>query len=129
MHDSRTIVNLIAAVGNQGQLGLNGILPWHCRDDLQWFKRMTMGGIVVVGWNTAQKLPNLPGRDVLVFDRNASFDGVIKYAEQQGKDLWIAGGAKTYLAWLDKVDRCYISRIDYSGEADVYMPPLWVGRQ
>lgn len=45
-----------------------------------------------------------------------------------GEDLWICGGRKTYLQWLPYIERFYISRIDYSGQADVFMPELcpWV---
>ena len=57
------MIYLIAAVGRQGQIGLNGRLPWRHPEDLQWFKEQTMGKVVVCGFNTAEHLPPSPARD------------------------------------------------------------------
>jgi dihydrofolate reductase len=115
-------INLIAAVGKRGQLGLDGKLPWHEPEDLQWFKKMTMGGAVVVGYRTAQTLPKLPGRHVIVMERDMTPEQVI--AEVSGYELWIAGGAKTYEQWMPFIQRFYIASIEYDGPADTWMPPL-----
>ena len=32
-------IAIIAAIGRNGAVGLNGALPWHLPDDLQHFKR------------------------------------------------------------------------------------------
>jgi len=121
-------VNLIAAVGNRGQLGFEGELPWYAPEDLTWFRKMTMGDAVVVGFNTAELLPNLDGRYVHVMQRGETPESVLaddflKWGEFSA--LWVAGGAKTYKQWLPFVQRVYISRIDYDGPADAYMPQLW----
>lgn len=116
-------LNLIAAIGNQGQLGLNGKLPWHDPDDLRWFKELTTGGLVLVGYNTAIGLPPLPGRKVVVDTADLTVEHLESLA--QGGQVWVAGGARTYKRWLPHVNRMYISRINYSGEADTYMPHFW----
>lgn len=121
-------VNLIAAVGLSGQIGLNGKLPWYNKEDLKWFKNMTSGGIVIVGHKTYQKLPELPGRVVMVDHRHHSpADMLANIAENEdiaGKEIWIAGGAKTYSKWLPFIERFFISRINYDGPADTYMPDI-----
>lgn len=118
------MINLISAVGLQDQLGLNGVLPWRNSEDLKWFKSITMGGIIVVGFNTFKTLPPLPGRVVVNQDRKHPQDIISEY----GDDLWIAGGAKTYKQWFPYIQRYYISRIPYDGDADVYFPKLIIGR-
>ena len=120
------MISLIAAVGIRGQLGLNGKLPWHNSEDLKWFKRLTLGGIVVVGYNTYQTLPTLLGRSVVNMGRKTPQDILDEFdiTATTGADLWIAGGAKTYEQWFSYIDRYYISRIQYDGEADVWMPTL-----
>jgi dihydrofolate reductase len=60
-------VNLIAAVGSRGQIGLKGELPWSSSADLAWFKRTTMGGVVIVGYRTYKTMPKLPGRVLVKF--------------------------------------------------------------
>lgn len=118
-------VNLIAAVGNQGQIGLNNQLPWPKNtNDLKWFKNLTIGNIVIVGYNTALTLPKLPDRELIVFNRNDTPEAFMDQHIQRYDDrqIWIAGGRKTYQLWLPYIDRFYISKIDYNGPADTYFP-------
>lgn len=119
------MIHLIAAVGRSGQLGLDGTLPWHEPEDLKWFKAMTMGQTLVVGHNTAQGLPPLPGRNVHVMKRHDTPLPYIVMAKARGIDLWIIGGAKTYELWLPYIDRFHINRVDYDGPADAWMPTLF----
>ncbi len=114
---------LIAAVGKQGQLGLGNALPWHDPDDLRQFKKTTMGHRLLVGWRTAQSLPPLPGRTIIVDDKERAPEAVL--AELEPGVIYLAGGAKTYLRYIPFIRRSVIPHIAYSGPADVFMPPLW----
>lgn len=62
-------VNLIAAVGKSGQLGMNGKLPWYDPEDLKWFRQETFGDVVVFGSKTYDDLPNLDGRVIIRVSR------------------------------------------------------------
>lgn len=116
-------VKLIAAVGNFGQIGQGGKLPWYDRRDLEHFKALTMGGICVVGKNTAATLPTLPGRDVYIWRRA---DNCQAFAEANAdRSIWICGGAGIYKTWRPFVSMSIITHIDYNPKADVYMPFLW----
>lgn len=125
----RRVVNLIAAVGRRGQLGLGGRIPWHDPADLRWFRQLTMGGLVVVGWRTAQALPSLPGRELVVMKRGADPACILAALDglQETRPLWIAGGAKTYELWMPHVTRFHVGVVDYDGPADTWMPraPFW----
>lgn len=118
---------LIAAVGRSGQLGLSGKLPWRDPADLKWFRLMTTGGIVIVGHNTAQVLPELPDRTVVVDDRSRSPEDILADLLRTAghRAIFVAGGAKTYRRYMHLVTRHYVSVIDYDGPADTFMPPLW----
>lgn len=118
------MIHLIAAVGRSGQIGLDGKLPWHHPEDLKWFKALTMGQTLIVGHNTAQTLPPLPGREILVMKRGDTPEPYLVLAKVKNKDLWVIGGARTYQQWAPFVDRFHISRIDYDGPADTYLPDL-----
>lgn len=120
-------VYLIAAVGRNGALGLDGRLPWHDREDLSFFKFMTMGHVVLVGWRTAQTLPKLPGRHVVVDDRDKPPETVLAEISEAhpGSHIYVAGGAKTYLRYRAHIRRSFITHIDHEGEADTFMPALW----
>lgn len=121
-------VRLIAAVGKSGQLGLGDALPWKDPEDLAWFKSMTDGSVVIVGMNTYKTLPRLPNRIVIPFaNRQMKPSTFLLMVDRlyPNQVLWIAGGAKTYAAFLPFVRRSFITHVDYDGPADVYMPPLW----
>lgn len=44
------------AMNNKHVIGLNGTIPWHCSQDLQDFKKETVGNIVVMGRKTYESL-------------------------------------------------------------------------
>ena len=45
-------ISAILAVGKDGEIGLNGGLPWKCKEDLQHFKNITSRHCVLMGLNT-----------------------------------------------------------------------------
>jgi dihydrofolate reductase len=118
-------LELIAAVGRSGQLGLDGRLPWNDPTDLRWFRHTTMGSAVLVGHKTYQTLPPLPGRHVIVDDTSRAPEDVLAQIERGHFTVFLAGGAKTYARYLHLVKRTHVALIDYDGPADVFMPPLW----
>ena len=131
------ILSIIAAVGRQGQLGLKGHIPWHLPEELQHFKRLTMGHHLLMGRKTFQSLPGpLPGRTHLILSRRLtaelpsqcfsvpSLEEALKNAHRRGESqLFICGGADIYAQTLPLSDRLYLSRVDYTGPADTFFPP------
>jgi len=117
-------VNLIAAVGRDGQVGSNGMLPWHRPEDLRFFRKVTMGGVVIVGRRTFSNLAALPGRDVYPFDGKIPPAEMLKSIRSfTTRAIWIAGGTYTWRAFAPHVDGVNIlSCIDYDGPADTYFP-------
>jgi dihydrofolate reductase len=118
-------VNLIAAIGRQGQLGLDGSLPWHNSADLAFFKRVTTGGTMIVGRITSCLMPV---REIARTRRIEIYGGRNRSAEEMirihnDRPVWIAGGAATYRAFAPFVDGVkIISLIDYDGPADTWFP-------
>lgn len=51
-------------------IGAGGEIPWHLPEDFKWFKRLTTGGMVLMGRKTFLSLPKpLPNRTNVVFTR------------------------------------------------------------
>jgi dihydrofolate reductase len=46
----------IAAMSLNRVIGADGKIPWHLPEDFKWFKKMTMGNIVVMGRKTFEGL-------------------------------------------------------------------------
>jgi dihydrofolate reductase len=69
-----TRVYLIAAVAQNGVIGVGGKLPWHLPEDLAHFKRLTLGHPVLMGRRTWESLGKaLPGRQNIVVSRNPGY--------------------------------------------------------
>lgn len=131
-------VSLIVAKDENDVIGKNNQLPWHLRDDLLNFKKITMGHHLIMGRKTYESIGKpLPGRMNLVVSSNplAATDSVlwfnsifraIKFAERQGeKELFIIGGAAIYKYALSLVDRIYLTEVKTQvKDGDVFFPSL-----
>lgn len=131
-------VSIIGAVAKNGAIGYRNQLLYRLPEDLKFFKKTTMGSVVVMGGNTYKSLPNgpLPGRlnvvlstsveneecyDNLLIFKNA--DELLNFIEKTEEHVFIIGGAAIYNMFIDKVDELYLTEIDASPlHADSYFP-------
>ena len=61
----------IAAMSQNRVIGADGKIPWHLPEDFKWFKKMTMGNIVVMGRKTFESLGKpLANRKNLILTRH-----------------------------------------------------------
>jgi dihydrofolate reductase len=61
----------IAAMSQNRVIGAQGKIPWYLPDDFKWFKKMTMGHVIVMGRKTFESIGNpLPSRKNLVLTRH-----------------------------------------------------------
>lgn len=123
---------LIAAVGSNGVIGRDNDLPFRIREDLQRFKRLTLGHTLVMGRKTYDSIGRpLPGRRTVVVTRQPdwsadgvevthSLDDALKLAE--GNDLYVAGGGEIYRQALPHADRLELTEVDQAPEGDVVFP-------
>lgn len=130
------IVSLIAAIGKNGELGLEGQIPWHIPADFKHFKQTTLGHHLVMGRKTFESIGKpLPGRKTIVLTRGRlKIDGVdvvdapskaLELCAQRGEDeVFIAGGGEIYKQFMPHAQRLYISHVDFTGEADAYFPTI-----
>ena len=134
-------IALIAALAEDGTIGHQGQIPWHLREDLQRFKKITLGHTVIMGRKTFQSIGRpLPGRANLVLTRDPAFrapDGVPTFASledalahcrHQGESTaFIIGGAEVYRHALDLADRLLLTRVHQDVHGDTRFPPLDFG--
>lgn len=121
------MINAIVAIGKSGQMGLNGRLPWHDREDLLWFRRNTMGGVLICGVKTLAGLPESvhEGRRIIAWTRE-NLEDVIREVKAIESPVWVIGGAETYRVWAPHIDRWHIGRINYDGPADTWFDPTLI---
>jgi len=61
----------IAAMSLNRVIGADGKIPWHLPEDFKWFKKMTLGNIIVMGRKTFESLGRpLPNRKNLILTRH-----------------------------------------------------------
>lgn len=61
----------IAAMSQNRVIGADGKIPWHLPEDFKWFKKMTLGNIVVMGRKTFESLGRpLPSRKNMILTRH-----------------------------------------------------------
>ena len=126
-------VNLIVAIGRNGEIGKDGELIWKISDDLKRFKALTTGHPVIMGRKTWDSLPirPLPGRRNIVLTRQADFkeEGAEPaYSISQAlsmtsdEDPFVIGGEEIYKAFLPYSDRIYLTEVDsVDSEADAFL--------
>jgi dihydrofolate reductase len=122
----------IAAMSENRVIGLGGRIPWHLPEDFKWFKRATMGGVVVMGRKTFESLGRpLPGRENVVVSRTLpETEGVrvirelggITDSAFPGKEVWVIGGAELYAALLPSCLELFLSEVRGCFEGDVFFP-------
>jgi dihydrofolate reductase len=133
-------IAIVAAMGKNRELGLNGELLWHIPDDLKRFKALTMGHPVLMGRKTFDSIMTmlgtpLPGRTNIVLTRdprwrqdrvlvvNSLEDGLTKARVLDDTEIHIGGGAELYKQVFPQVDRLYLTLIDDTKKADTFFPP------
>ena len=127
-------VTMIAAVGQNRELGKDNRLLWHLPEDLQFFKEQTMGKPLVMGKKTLDSLPRLlPGRKHLVLTHQElepndqimvfhSMDSLVEYISTLDQEVMVIGGAQIYNQMLELSDKMLLTEVEATKEADVYFP-------
>ncbi len=130
-------IKIIVAKGKQNQIGLNGKMPWHLHDDLQNFKKLTTGQVVIMGRKTFESIGKaLPNRLNFVVTSNPenvnaygiclfeNLEKAIKKARETDKEIFIIGGGKIYEQSIELADELIITEVDYNGKADTFFPKI-----
>jgi dihydrofolate reductase len=131
-------VTMIAAAGNNGEIGVKNRLLWHIPEDLKFFKDTTLNKAVVMGWNTFSSIGKpLKNRfNIVVTDRDSHpAEGVVfvrslreayDQASKAGYDeVFNIGGAKTYSEGIVDADQIILTNVkaDFP-EADAFFPKI-----
>ncbi|MCB9062577.1 MAG: dihydrofolate reductase [Halobacteriovoraceae bacterium] len=130
------IISMIVAMGSNRQIGKDNQLLWHIPEDLKNFKKLTIGKTIVMGRKTYESIGRpLPNRENIVLSRQEiplgdvkilrSVEEVISYAESaQIPELVICGGENIYAQFLPRIQRFYLSKVMWNGEADAFCPQI-----
>jgi dihydrofolate reductase len=131
------MITIIAAVGNNNELGKDNDLIWYLPADLKRFKKRTTGHAIIMGRNTFESIGKpLPNRRTIIITRDTSYqkegceivhsleDAIALIADRE--DAFIIGGAQIYKEAMEKnlVDQLDITKVYQDFDADVFFPPI-----
>lgn len=128
------MITLIAAVGKNNEIGLNGKLLWNIPEDMAHFKSYTLGKMIVMGSNTFASIGNkpLPGRKCVVVSSHGlaglavhakTIDSALSI-EHCYPEIVVIGGASIYEQTIDRASKLVITHVDAQFKADTYFPDI-----
>lgn len=123
----------------KGVIGKNNQLPWMLREELQYFKSITINQTILMGRKTFIGLKNKPlaQRKTIVVTNDLNFDfhhqdvsirhdliKVLQEYYQSNNDLYVCGGAEIFKIALPYANKLYVSIINKNYLGDTYFPPI-----
>ncbi len=139
-HADIELVHVVAYSQNRC-IGKNNQLPWHLPGDLQHFKAITQGGVIVMGRKTLESMGRaLPNRSNWVLTRQTDWafsgvdvrhtldslleDALTEVRAQGQQSLFIIGGGEIFQQTLPLADRLEVTEVDIQVDGEAYYPEI-----
>lgn len=144
------MVSIVVAFSSKNfGIGYRGEIPWYIKEDMEHFKKLTMGHIVVMGRKTWESIPEdkrpLEGRTNIVITRKKdntrntnecmflNFSEASEFIalehvrnrerkETDKKNIYIIGGEEIYKEFIESADKIYATLVDKDISCDVFFP-------
>jgi len=129
-------IALIAAMSENGVIGVENKLPWHLPEELKYFRTMTKGKPVIMGRKTFESIGSkpLPHRLNIILTKSDDFIAagctvvhtVADALQAVGdcEEVMVVGGAEIYKAFLVVANRLYLTTVHGNYPGDVYFPAI-----
>ena len=130
----RQRVVLVAAVADNGVIGVDGGIPWHLPGDLRHFRETTRGHTVLMGRVTYEGIGHpLPYRTNVVVTRDpgwhaegvfaaSSVPAALELARGFDGDVMVIGGGAVYAEALPSADAQVLTEVHCSPDGDTRYP-------
>lgn len=126
-------LEIVVAMTESGVIGKDGRLPWRIKEEMQHFKRLTVGHAVVMGRLTYESIGHpLSARHNVVISSNLeqkeglyvcnSFNDAVRTARGFSEKVFVIGGVRVFEAALEAADKMHVSRIKNDYVGDVFFP-------
>ena len=128
------MITLIAAAGENDEIGKDNDLLWHLPDDFKRFKKITSHHFIVMGRKTFESFPKpLANRVHIVITNNRSYGkegATVVYSLSEAiekaaskKDIFVIGGGEIFKMALDIADKIELTRVHGTfKDADTFFP-------
>jgi len=122
------MIKAIAAIGTgHAAIGLNGKLPWKCKEDMVEFRKRTRDLVLLCGSKTYEDMKPIDGtngRSLIRITRNPvdEKDRTLEEAVEEFPDAMICGGREIYIAAMPYIEEFILNTIEYCGPYDTVFP-------
>ena len=129
------MIRLIWAMDVNWLIGKDNKIPWHYKEDLQYYKNQTAGQTVLMGDKTYYSLKGyyktkpfpyakvyVASLEDLVLEDAILVKDLKSFLANTDEDIWVVGGATIYKIALDFADELYITHIEKAYDGDAYFP-------
>ena len=132
---------LVAAVAENGVIGVDQEMPWHHPEDLAHFRETTVGHPVLMGRRTFESIAAdlggpLPDRQNIVLTSRpeilpdtvtpvSSVSGALEAGRTHDADtVYVVGGGSVYRQFLPRADELILSELDEPYAGDTTFPTV-----
>jgi len=125
-------VRSMCAIGQRGQLGLNGQLPWEgakgpeFKADVENFWKATRGHVIMAGPKTIRSIPAFAHAERTIVELRSHMIPEEMIARFADRVIFIGGGPPVWDVYAPLIRRWDITRLPYDGEADRWFNPAWL---
>ncbi|MDD5463698.1 MAG: dihydrofolate reductase [Candidatus Moranbacteria bacterium] len=131
----KPIISIIAAIGENNAIGLNGEMLWCIPEDMQNFRKLINDHCIIIGRKTFRSIgKTFTDREkiIVLSDSDVVFkncimassidDAIAKARELEKEEIFICGGGSVYAQTIDMADKLYLTVVKGNFEADVFFP-------
>ena len=131
------MLSIIVAKGKNNIIGKENKLLWTLPADMQRFRELTDGHVIIMGRKTFESLGKiLPNRKHIVFTQNPDFkvddENVevvhsmleIKEYIDNDEENFVIGGAMIYSLTMPHVTKMYVTEINKDFDGDTFFPKI-----
>ncbi len=129
-------IAMIAAMTDEGVIGIENRLPWKLPNDMKWFRQHTLGKPIIMGRKTFESFGSkpLPDRTNIIITRDQAYqaeDSIVVHSIEEAlqavgevDEVMIIGGASFYEQMLPRADRLYLTFVHSKIAGDAWFPEV-----
>lgn len=148
-NENKPVISIICAMDENKGIGYKNKIPWHIKEDLIRFKKLTEGKTIIIGRITFESLlyyykkskRPFPRRNTIVITSQKnyqkkfenenfinfffvhSFDQALKLGKKiEKKEIFIAGGEKIFRKGINFSQKIYLTVIKGKYQTDSFFP-------
>lgn len=132
------MIHLVAAIASNGCIGKDHTMPWHCPQELQHFKQLTMGHTLIMGRTTWESIRHpLDGRTLWIATTDKTYQSgyeevtvchdlsaLFAYYQTSDEILMVCGGAQLYRQALPYASDLQLSVMRQAYDGDTFFPEV-----